>query len=171
MSTDTLWSVYLADRTIANRNALAMANIGLVHRHTRRIAGFENDELVNMAIPGLLQAIETYDPAKGFSFANWAEWNIKGPLWRAVKRDRPKPHAEVVDVPDKSNVDDVTIDFDDVQKLLYLLNENQRMYLSLVQRGMNGVEIGKVLGITKVRASQIKHEIAALLRPKFFCEG
>lgn len=171
MSLDPLWSAYFADRSVANRNALAMANIGLVHRHTRRIAGFENDELVNMAMPALLKAIETFDPDKGFTFASWAEWNIKGPLWRAVKRDRPKPHSEVVDVPDKSTTDDVAIDFDDVQKLLHLLNENQRIYLSLVQRGMNGVEIGKVLGISKVRASQIKNEIAALLRPKFFCEG
>ncbi len=171
MTLEQLWAAYRADRSVANRNALAMANIGLIHRHTCRIRGFEEDELVNMAMSALLKAIETFDLDKGFTFASWAEWNIKGPLWRAVKRDKPKPHEPVTDVPDKSTTDDVAIDFDDVQKLLHLLNENQRIYLTLVQRGMNGVEIGKVLGITKVRASQIKYEIAALLRPKFFCEG
>jgi RNA polymerase sigma factor (sigma-70 family) len=171
MSLDPLWASYLAERTVANRNALAMANIGLVHRHTRRIVGFENDELVNMAMPGLLHAIETYDPDTGLTFANWAEWNIKGPLWRAVKRDRPKLHEEVIDVPAKPTADDVAIDFNDVQNLLHLLNENQRIYLTLVQRGMDGVEIGKVLGISKARASQIRNEIVTLLRPKFFCEG
>lgn len=133
----------------------------------KKNADFTVDEIVSMGLPGLVKAIEAYDPSRGATFGTWAEWTIKGPLWRAIVRERRSrlSHASEPDdcaAPDSNDQEDLS---EVLNKVRHLLNVPQQIYVSLVQRGLNQKAIAKVLSVSEVRVGQMKREIVSLLRP------
>ena len=76
-------------RTIAERNALAVANDKLAIWYAKRYIGYgiDLDDLAQEARRGLLHAAEIYDESKGFKFCTYAGRWIRSYLQDAV-RDR-----------------------------------------------------------------------------------
>lgn len=163
---------YLTNKTIENRNKLVLANKGLILKHVRQIRGnYDYDELINQLIPRMIRAIETYDPSEGTELSTWIHMYLKHELIKMVKRDLRHNHEPLpLDIIDMHEED---VEFPDINLLInnqHLLNEQQRFVLSLILKGMNGIQISQIMNLTNVRISQIRKEIAKILRPVVYYE-
>ncbi|MBD3162349.1 MAG: FliA/WhiG family RNA polymerase sigma factor [Candidatus Eisenbacteria bacterium] len=83
--TDQLWRRYATDRDEEARCALMDQYIGLVHHLAREIAAaapseLEIDDLISAGTIGLVQAIEAFDPNRGFRFSTYAVPRIRGAI-------------------------------------------------------------------------------------------
>lgn len=94
---------YRAAPTRRQRDALVMANMGLVKKAARRweqSTGLEFDELVAEGVFGLIRAVDQYDPATGNAFSSYAMPWIHGAIQHWI-RDHgwgvlrvPRKHVE-----------------------------------------------------------------------------
>jgi RNA polymerase sigma factor for flagellar operon FliA len=80
-----LWRQFRATRDPDVRDALIRQTVGLVRRVAGRLAlrlppHVEVDDLESAGIPGLLAAIENYDPDKDVEFATYAQVRIRGAI-------------------------------------------------------------------------------------------
>ena len=80
-----LWRRFRASRDPDVRDALIRETIGLVRKVAGRLAlrlppHVETDDLESAGIPGLLAAIESYDPDKDVEFATYAQIRIRGAI-------------------------------------------------------------------------------------------
>lgn len=72
-----------AAATFFERN-LALVH-SLAHKHQRAYpTNLEHDELVNNGVPGLLKAIDKFDPERGFKFSTSATWWIRQAISRGT---------------------------------------------------------------------------------------
>jgi RNA polymerase sigma factor for flagellar operon FliA len=101
-----LWSLYLADRSIANRNTLVEFYLPLLYslacKAKRTLAVVEVDDLVADGSVGLIHAVETFEPDRGWKFAVFSHRRIKGAMFDAIRRNDPVPrvarqHADKLD--------------------------------------------------------------------------
>lgn len=69
--------------------AMLLHNMGLIHSIAQRRVGhgLEYDDLVAHGIPGLIRAIELFDPALGHKFSTYAMHWIKQSIGRAVDNE------------------------------------------------------------------------------------
>jgi RNA polymerase sigma factor for flagellar operon FliA len=80
-----LWRQFRATRNPSLRDALIRATVHLVRRIAGRLAlrlppHLEHADLESAGIPGLLAAIETYDPDRDTEFATYAATRIRGAI-------------------------------------------------------------------------------------------
>jgi len=88
--TDTVRSIdpdfceYRTSRDRELRNRLIERHLGIAHHLARRYRhrGVGDDDLVQVAMIGLLKAVERFDPERGASFASFATPTILGELRR-----------------------------------------------------------------------------------------
>jgi RNA polymerase sigma-B factor len=81
---DHLWREYGESRKRSARNALVNAHSGLAVRIASDYSGrgVENDDLQQIALLGLVKAVERYDPERGVPFSPFASRTINGELKR-----------------------------------------------------------------------------------------
>src|SRR3954471_5966150 len=74
---------------IRARDALVVANVGLVHHHARGLVGggVDRGDLVQIGAVGLMRAAELYDPARGPSAPYATRW-IRVSMGRALDAAR-----------------------------------------------------------------------------------
>lgn len=120
-----LWEEYGRTRAVEDRNALVVAYLPLVQQCARkmmwRLAGnsqFDEPALVNAGVPGLMKAIENFDPQRGVYFSTFAALRIQGAIldelrnhdWvpRLVRKRAREGHCEqpAVMVPFALELDD-----------------------------------------------------------------
>jgi len=85
---------------VLNRNAMVLAHQGMVRRvaiHLRtRVPSFiDLDELIQVGMVGLIEASESYDPAKGIEFDHFAHSRVKGAMLDEVRRLSVLPRSAV----------------------------------------------------------------------------
>lgn len=71
-------------------------HLGLVHHVARKLSRtlaveVELDELVGAGVLGLMQAVEAFDPARGFTFSTFAATRIRGAILDELRRVDPMP--------------------------------------------------------------------------------
>ena len=81
----SLWRRFRASKDPDLRDALVRQTIGLVRKVAGRLAlrlppHLELDDLESAGVPGLLAAIESYDPEKDVEFAAYAQVRIRGAI-------------------------------------------------------------------------------------------
>ena len=92
--------LYGAAASLENRDALVLANQGMVrrvalHLKTRIPPVIEVDELIQVGMMGLLEATQTYDPSKGIDFDNFAHARVRGAMLDEVRRLSALPRSAV----------------------------------------------------------------------------
>jgi RNA polymerase sigma factor for flagellar operon FliA len=83
---EALWAEYQAARSIDVRNLLVLHYVGLVKWVTARMitkvpASTDREDIAQDGILGLLDAIERFDPGRGFTFQTFATKRIEGAIW------------------------------------------------------------------------------------------
>lgn len=70
-------------------DALVLHNLGLVHATCRAYTGqgLDYEDLVQSALPGLLRAVELFDPSAGFKFSTYAMHWIRQAVTRAIANE------------------------------------------------------------------------------------
>ena len=93
-----LWRRFRSSRDPELRDRLIRETIGLVRRVAGRLAlrlppHVDLDDLESAGIPGLLGAIESYDPEKGVDFASYAQVRIRGSILDELRSLDPLPRG------------------------------------------------------------------------------
>jgi RNA polymerase sigma-B factor len=86
---DDLFQEYQSTRDRSVRNRLVEAHRGLAASiaHDYRGRGVDLDDLVQIALLGILKAVERYDPSRGIPFSSYASRTVNGEIKRYF-RDR-----------------------------------------------------------------------------------
>lgn len=79
------WERYYADRSVENRNALVIRYAYIPEKLARRIAlglsrSISWEDLAQVGMLGLMEAIERFDNSRGFLFVTFASWRIHGAI-------------------------------------------------------------------------------------------
>lgn len=87
---DALFREYRQRPTTAVRNRIAERFIGIVvdigNRVAKRLPSYiDADELIAFGMPGLLRAIESYDPSNAASFPTFATLRIRGAIFDEIR--------------------------------------------------------------------------------------
>ena len=93
-----IWRRFRACRDTELRDRLIRETIGLVRKVAGRLAlrlppHVELDDLESAGIPGLLAAIEAYDPDKDVDFATYAQVRIRGAILDELRMLDPLPRS------------------------------------------------------------------------------
>lgn len=69
--------------------AMLLHNIGLIHSVAQRLGGqgLEYDDLVASGVPGLIRAIELFDPYRGLKFSTYAMHWVRQSISRAIANE------------------------------------------------------------------------------------
>jgi RNA polymerase sigma factor for flagellar operon FliA len=83
-------------KSAAERDALLMQHIGLVHHVARQLANHlstaaELDELVSAGALGLIQAVDSFDRDRGLSFSTYAVPRIRGAILDELRKQDHVP--------------------------------------------------------------------------------
>lgn len=83
--TDALWQSYVRERRSDTRSLLLDQYLGLVHHAALEIrpqlpSSMEFEDLLSAGAVGLVQALESYDPTRGFAFSSFALPRIRGAM-------------------------------------------------------------------------------------------
>jgi len=94
----TLWRRFRAAKTPELRETLIRRHIGLVRSVAGRLAlrlprHVSVDDLEGAGIPGLLAAVEAYDPEKDVDFAAYAQARIRGAILDELRALDPLPRS------------------------------------------------------------------------------
>jgi RNA polymerase sigma factor for flagellar operon FliA len=96
--TDALWRRYRADRDPEARAQLLDQYLGLVHHVAReigaRVTAVATEDLVGAGTLGLLRAVESFDPGRGFAFSTYAVQRIRGAILDDLRSRDWQPRSQ-----------------------------------------------------------------------------
>lgn len=164
------------------RNRMVEANVALVAHVARRLrppgSTIPHADLVQEGVLGLMQAVERFDPDRGYRFSTYAMWWIRGSILRAL-RSAPEPDSltgddgAVEDVPDEGGdlLEDVAraADAAGLADLLETLPAHGRRVVAL-RYGLDDctahsvAETARALGTSQARVRRIEEHALARLR-------
>lgn len=92
------WKVYRTTGDVAVRNRLAERHLALVHHFAHRMeprtgGAVEADDLVSAGVLGLLDAVGTFDPGRGYRFSTFAGTRIRGAMLDELRRRDVAPRS------------------------------------------------------------------------------
>ncbi len=171
-----LWRRFRATHDPELRDRLIRETVGLVRKVAGRLAlrlppHVELDDLESAGIPGLLAAVEAYDPDKDVDFATYAQVRIRGAILdelrmldplprslrdkaRQIERTSARLEQELLRAPDDREIADALgMDLETYHRVLYELRGG--LHLSLDSGGPGaeeGEEGGEPPPITDERA-------------------
>lgn len=92
------WNQYRSTGDVEVRNRLVERHLALVHHFARRMeprAGnlLEGDDLLSAGVLGLMAAVTSYDPGRGFRFSTFAARRIRGAILDEMRRRDVAPRS------------------------------------------------------------------------------
>lgn len=80
-----LWMKYRETGSVDVRNLLIAENMKFVKFLVKKVAdqkvpGIEQEDLIQLGVCGLMEAIERYDPMQGVKFETYASWRVQGAI-------------------------------------------------------------------------------------------
>ncbi|MES2305382.1 MAG: FliA/WhiG family RNA polymerase sigma factor [Gemmatimonadota bacterium] len=97
-ATEVLWQRYRKHGDADARAELLTQHLGLVHHTARQIAARVGDalayeDMVGAGTLGLVQALEAFDPERGFAFATFATQRIRGSILDELRAADWRPRS------------------------------------------------------------------------------
>jgi len=140
-----LWTRWQMGRDRQAREALVLAYLPLVRKVVRKMANQWNhavsiEDLVGMGTLGLIDAIDRFDAERGYEFATFATWRIRGAVLDGLRDQDWVPRA-----------------------LRAKAKEIERAYATLehqLLRSARDEEVAEHLGITLQDYQQVLHELS-----------
>jgi RNA polymerase sigma factor FliA len=92
------WTQYRATGDVAVRNRLVERHLALVHHFVGRMRprtgdAVERDDLVSAGVVGLMNAVSSYDPGRGYRFSTFAAQRIRGAMLDEMRRRDVAPRS------------------------------------------------------------------------------
>lgn len=182
-----LWQRFRASRDPDLRDALIRHTIGLVRRVAGRVAlrlppHVELDDLESAGIPGLLAAIESYDPDKDVEFAAYAQMRIRGAILddlrsmdtlprslrekaRHIERARGLLEQQLLRAPEDHEVAAyLKMDLEAYHRVRYDLRGGLQVSLDVAAAGEEGEETGGPPAVAERSAPDPWHAMALKAR-------
>ena len=85
---------------MSNRDEMILDNMPLVGFVVNRLSanryhtlGLDREDAMSYGVEGLIQSVDSYDPARSTSFASFAVQRIRGSILDAVRRQDPLPRS------------------------------------------------------------------------------
>jgi RNA polymerase sigma factor for flagellar operon FliA len=98
MTAEGLWRRYREDKQVEAREALIEQHMGMVRHAARQLLGrvgdsVDFDDLVSAGSLGLIQALEGFDPTRGFAFTTYALQRIRGAMLDELRAADWRPRS------------------------------------------------------------------------------
>lgn len=186
-----LWAQFGKTRSLELRNRLVEHYLPMADRIARRYCAqlapqADRDALAGEARVGLIQAVESFDPARGTSFSTFAYWRIRGAILdaqrnsdhlsrrhrRAVKRGDTEAPRQVELEPDAlvgrtSYPVDAIVSQEAAEWRLHGLPIKEQTVLYLhYWHGLTHAELAKIFGVNQPRLTAIFQRALAMLRAR-----
>lgn len=158
---------------IEARNALVVANLGLVHevvrRHVRllRAAGADAADAVQVGMLALMRAAERYNPGRGVRFSTFGYFVARRDVLRWAAKESRRRCLPIQDAPDRPAPSEPASgsEASRLRHNLRLLASRHRQVLQLrYEQGLTLEAAGERMGVSKQRAFQIQSQALAALR-------
>lgn len=141
---DEIWIEYRKTKSPELRNKLVLKYISLVRSILRTInippdSILNNQDLINIGILGLVEAIEKFNPEQNVKFETFAYTRIKGSILDELRRvdwlsrSTRKKAKEVLETLDKTFVESGSYDFNSIGRSLGLSDKELKDYLMAYQ--------------------------------------
>jgi RNA polymerase sigma factor (sigma-70 family) len=142
---------------------------------SRLPSGMDRDDLIQAGCEGLIQAVDRYDPNKGV-FTQYAARRIKGAMIDCIRtmqhgnRGQPLPETMSLDlctdaIPD--TWEHIRPDYIDLWDMVETLDHCAQVVIKhYYKKDLYLHEIGRYLGVSESRASQIKSTAIKQLRER-----
>jgi RNA polymerase sigma factor for flagellar operon FliA len=183
--TEWIWEEHLACPTLATRNALVEQYLPLVRHQARHVHRYRSlpqsvdvDDLVGVGVLGLIKAIEKFDASRGVKFTTYCIMRVRGSMLDWLRTlDHLSRHAR--QRCNREGVQAVTVnslgsmDFEDERQRIFAKSEIVELGLHSRERevvnlyyfeGMTMEQIGRKLGVSQSRISQIHKKLVRRLR-------
>jgi RNA polymerase sigma factor for flagellar operon FliA len=170
------------------RNALVIGHLRLARLHAARIARscpawVEFEDLYQAAAIGLIDAARTFRADRGCQFSTFAACRIRGAILdylrradfltrghRAQVRDDPPLHVPIESGQEdrRATASQTVEERDQIAVVLSCLSSRERAIVVLYDlEGLSMREIGRSLGMSENRVSQIRANVLARLRARW----
>jgi RNA polymerase sigma factor for flagellar operon FliA len=92
------WSQYRTTGDVEVRNRLVERHLALVHHFAGRMephtgGAFERGDLVSAGVLGLMKAVSSFDPERGYRFSTFAAQRIRGAILDEMRRRDVAPRS------------------------------------------------------------------------------
>ncbi len=81
------------DEMILQNQRLVGFVVNRMSANSSRILGLDREDAMSYGVEGLIQAVDSFDPARGTSFASFAVRRIRGAILDAIRRADPLPRS------------------------------------------------------------------------------
>ena len=156
-------------------------NKGLVVDIARKLhnCGVDTDDLIQVGMIGLMQAVERFDKSNGTKFSTFAYHYIRGFMLREIRNNRVQrgqseqwgidDEGKPFDTADKRNPEYSAETMDMLCTLLPRLNEQERKVITMRfglndRMGMTQAKISELLGVSKQRVEQVEQKALLKMR-------
>lgn len=136
--------------------------------HRQWLGDLPYAEAVQAGRIALWQALQRYDPRRGYTFSTYAVPALQRAIWRAVAQAQPYPRERLIPHPPQATPDlDELVEGNRIAEALreVVAHLPYRLYVVIVARyGLHGeaphtfAAIGRMLGVTRQRAHQLHVE-------------
>lgn len=173
MKADEIRKLYNEDGTLSkpNRDKFILNNMGIVYNIAHKYARsskYEFDDLVSLAIEGIIKAVDRYDINKGYKFSTYAYVIINNVILYHFRNDKNsiKYTSLNKDIDDNENLElinivpDKTVDIESYIEIKEIVNnitnsDRDIKILKLYMSGYDQCEISQDIGISQAQVSRI----------------
>lgn len=183
----------MSEKLNNDQKRIVLENMRLVHFVVRKICVYEKaleyDDFVSIGTIGLIDAVKTFDPLKGYTFSSYATKCIRNKIILSFKKSKKSENNTSIDeqILSSDEGDIVTLgdtlkapdsDFDKkildkevftkvISIVLNYLNGNNRIIMLYRMANISGSKIGKMLKCTRNNISAIELRVIAKIREVF----
>jgi RNA polymerase sigma factor (sigma-70 family) len=163
---------------MAARDTLITSNMRLVHKAAQRIAALDRGWIVSEATAALINAVDMFDPWRGWHFSTYATVAMRQTCWRKAANERSRIDTQLDDMDPVDHREPGTEDTipEDTRAMVAAVRSaidrlpDERMKTVMRSRfGIDGarctlMELGVMLGVSKERVRQIQMQAHAKMR-------
>lgn len=168
---ETAIKLWIEEHSVYAKEQVILNNVGMVGIVLKSLNLNPLDEdLFSIGLIGVIKAVNTFNPDKGFTFSAYATQIIRNEILMTFRKKRIIPafsidepyelgNGESVDcsemIADNRKFEDEVIADMQMKKMLSNLSDREKKIISLSMDGKTQREIGEILGLTQSYISRI----------------
>lgn len=168
---ETAMKLWIEEHSDYAKEQVILNNVGMVGLVLKSLnLNTQDDDLYSIGMIGVVKAVNTFNPDKGFTFSGYATPVIRNEILMTFRKKRIIPavsldepydlrNGESVDfsemIADNSRFEEEVIADMQMKQMLPTLSDREKKIISLRMRGKKQREIAEICGISQVHVSRI----------------